>query len=341
MIENFFNYAKVNNCSDIHIAAGSAPMVRIDGDMLAIPNCPIFTAKEIEQILDSIMTEKQKQKLRDNLELDFALYSQGGIRFRANAFFTINGPAISLRRIASEIKTIAELNIPEIAHNLISHNKGLILLVGAAGTGKTTTIAALLDEINSKYARHIITIEDPVEFVHKNKKSLISQREVGINTLNFSNALRSALREDPDVIVIGEMRDIETIRFALTAAETGHLVFATLHTNSASQTINRIIDIFPREDKLLARAMLSTSLRAVISQKLLKKKTGGRCAAFEILISTPAIRNLIREDQIPQIDSMISLGKKDSMCSMKDSIRELMEKDIITREVAENSMLGI
>jgi twitching motility protein PilT len=341
MIENFFNYAKAHNCSDIHIAAGSTPMVRIDGDIMAIPNCPIFTVKEIQQILDSIMTEKQKEKFEENLDLDFALYSQGGIRFRANAFFTINGPAVSFRRIASEIKTIDELNIPAVTKNLSSYNKGLILLVGAAGTGKTTTIAAMLDEINSNYARHIITIEDPVEFVHKTKKSLISQREVGINTLSFANALRSALREDPDVIMIGEMRDVETIRFALTAAETGHLIFATLHTNSASQTINRIIDIFPGEDKLLARAMLSTSLRAVISQKLLKKKTGGRCAAYEVLVTTPAIRNLIREDQIPQIDSMISLGRKDGMCSMKDSIAMLLEQGVISAEVAEGSMRGI
>ena len=272
-----------------------------------------------------------------NLELDFSVTSQSGTRFRANAFFTINGPAISLRKISSKIKTIAELEIPESISRLASFGKGLILLVGSAGTGKSTTIAALLDQINNNYSRHIITIEDPIEFIHQDKKSLISQREVGFNTLSFDNALRSALRQDPDVIMVGEMRDVETIRFALTAAETGHLVFATLHTNSASQTINRIVDIFPGEDKLLARAMLSTSLSAIISQKLLKKVGGGRIAAHEILLATPAIRNLIREDKIPQIDSMISLGRKDGMCLMKESIKELFAKGLISQEELENS----
>jgi twitching motility protein PilT len=329
MIENFLSHPITQNCSDIHIASGSFPIVRIDGDIQPIPNYPILTAQEVAAMLDSLMNENQKKTFLENLELDFAIYSNNNQRFRANAFHTINGPSISLRKIATKIKNMEELNLPQTVRNLTNLRKGLILLVGAAGTGKSTTIASMIDQINATYARHIITIEDPIEFVHHDKKSLISQREVGVDTLSFDNALRSALREDPDVIMIGEMRDLETIRFALTAAETGHLVFATLHTNSASQTINRIIDIFPGEDKLLARAMLSTSLSAIISQRLLKKKGGGRCAAHEVLIATTAIRNLIREDKIPQIDSMISLGHKDGMVLMSDSVKELITKGIV------------
>jgi len=313
-------------------------MMRIDGDILPIPDAKIFTAIEVDQMLNLVMSEKQKKLYKENLELDFVINSKNGLRFRANAFHTIAGPAISLRRVSSKIKTMEELGLPEAIRNLTSLRKGLVILVGAAGTGKSTTIASMIDWINSNYLRHIITIEDPIEFVHQNKKSLISQREVGINTLSFDNALRSALREDPDVIMVGEMRDAQTVRFALTAAETGHLVFTTLHTNSAAQTINRIIDIFPEEDKLLARAMLSTSLSAVISQRLLKQKNGGRSAAREILIATPAIRNLIRENKVPQMDSMISLGQNSGMILMKDSIKDLFDRGIIDEEIYQDAL---
>lgn len=332
MIESFLNYAKQHNCSDIHIASDSVAMVRLDGDILPIPNCPVLTKSQVLEMLSSIMTEKQKKKFEENLEVDFAITSKNSQRFRVNAFHTVAGAAISLRMVSGKISTVEDLNLPQSIINLASHNKGLVLLVGSVGSGKSTTIAALIDYINTNYSCHIITIEDPVEFIHKDKKSLISQREIGLSTLTFDNALRSALRQDPDVIMIGEMRDVETIRFALTAAETGHLVFATLHTNSASQTINRIIDIFPQADKFLARTMLSTSLKAIVSQRLIKKVGGGRCAAHEILISTSAIRNLIREDQIHQIDSMISLGRKEGMCLMEESIKDLVAKGVVSAD---------
>jgi twitching motility protein PilT len=340
MIEDFFNYAIQHNCSDIHLAAGSLPMVRLDGDILPIPNYQILAAEQVAKILDVIMVDHQKKIYQEKLETDFAITSSGGVRFRVNAFHAMNGPAISLRRISATITPLSELGLPPAISKLIALYKGLILLVGVSGSGKSTTIASMIDAINSEDSRHIITIEDPIEFVHPNKKSLVSQREIGTDTLSFDNALRSALREDPDVIMVGEMRDAETVRFVLTAAETGHLVFATLHTSSAAQTINRIIDIFPPEDKLLARTMLSTSLAAIISQKLLKKKDGGRCAAREILLATPAIRNLIRENNIPQIDSMILMGKNDGMVLMKDSIKNLAVKGLITKEVMAESIYG-
>jgi len=338
MIEKILTYAQRQNCSDVHISTGSAPMLRIDGDISAIPDAPILSEAAVSEMLNSIMNDIQKKIYSERLELDFSIKVVGDLRFRVNAFRTIYGPAAVFREIPTKIKSLSALHAPEIIRNLASAKKGLVLVVGPTGSGKSTTLAALIDQINTSYSHHIITIEDPVEFIHKSKKSLINQREVGNSTLSFANALKSALREDPDVVLVGELRDIETIHLALTAAETGHLVLATLHTSSAAQTINRIIDAFPSEDKAVVRTMLSSSIKAVVSQRLLKKEGGGRCAAYEIMIANSSIRNLIREDKIPQINSIIELSKKSGMCLMKDSINDLLIRGMISKEIAEDAL---
>lgn len=340
MIEKILTYAKKQGCSDIHITTGSAPMLRIDGDMIAIPSAPVLTHDKVMEMLNSLMSDIQKKTYQEKMEMDFAIQSSDNLRFRVNAFRTVNGAAAVFREIPTEIKSLAALHAPEIIHGLAHAKKGLILVVGPTGSGKSTTLAALIDHINSNFSYHILTIEDPVEFVHKNKKSLINQREVGNSTMSFASALKSALREDPDVILVGELRDVETIHLALTAAETGHLVLGTLHTSSSAQTINRIVDVFPAEDKAVVRTMLSTSIKAVISQRLIKKEGGGRCAAYEIMIANSSIRNLIREDKIPQINSIIELGKKTGMCLMKDSINELLLKGMISKDTADEALLG-
>lgn len=335
---NLLRNAKKNNCSDVHISTGKVPMVRLDGDILAIKDAKVLTSDEVMNMLDFIMSDVQKNHYKEKLEIDFAVQIDGNLRFRVNAFNTIDGPAAVFREIPVEVKDLSSLAAPDAIKRLTYLEKGLVLVVGPTGSGKSTTLAAMIDQINSVSQSHIITIEDPVEFVHKSKKSLINQREVGANTLSFSNALRSALREDPDVILVGELRDLETIQLALTAAETGHLVFATLHTSSAAQTINRIIDVFPSADKPIIRSMLSTSICGVISQKLLKKDGGGRCAAYEIMVANSSIRNLIREDKIPQINSIIELGKNLGMITMKDSISELFKKGLISKSIFEESI---
>jgi twitching motility protein PilT len=340
MIEKILAYAKKQGCSDVHITSGSVPMLRVDGDIAPIPGAPILTDHDVLQMINSLMNEAQKKTYLEKLELDFSIQLGENLRFRVNAFHTIHGAAIVFREIPIEVKSLAALHAPSVIQELANAVKGLILVVGPTGSGKSTTLAALINHININHASHIITIEDPIEFIHKNKKSLINQREVGSSTLSFTAALRSALREDPDVILVGEMRDIETIQLAITAAETGHLVLATLHTSSAAQTINRIIDVFPSDDKPVVRSMLSTSLKAVISQRLLKKADGGRCAAYEIMLANASIRNLIREDKIPQINSIIELGKKNGMCLMKDSINELLEQGMISQETAEEALLA-
>lgn len=341
MIEKLLTYAKKQGCSDLHITTGAVPMLRIDGDIAPIPGASTLTSDQILEMLHSIMSENQKKFYQEKMELDFSTQVVSeNLRFRVNAFRTIYGPAAVFREIPTEVKSLSALHVPEAIRELASAKKGLVLVVGPTGSGKSTTLAALIDHINSNHSHHILTIEDPVEFVHKNKKSLINQREVGNNTMSFAAALKSALREDPDVILVGEMRDIETIHLALTAAETGHLVLGTLHTSSSAQTINRIIDVFPSEDKAVIRTMLSTSIKAVISQRLLKKKGGGRCAAYEVMLANSSIRNLIREDKIPQINSIIELGKKAGMCLMKDSINELLSKGFIEQETADEALLA-
>lgn len=338
MIEKILTYGKKQGCSDVHFSTNSVPMLRIDGEMIAIPNAPQLTDKQILDMLHSIMNESQKKNYLEKWEIDFSIQVGETLRFRVNAFRTIYGPAAVFREIPTEIKSLAALHAPEIIRQLSKSSKGLILVVGPTGSGKSTTLAALIDHINANNTSHIITIEDPVEFVHKNKKSLINQREVGSSTASFAAALKSALREDPDVILVGEMRDVETIHLALTAAETGHLVFGTLHTSSSAQTINRIIDVFPSDDKPVVRSMLSSSIKAVISQRLVKKQGGGRIAAYEIMMANSSIRNLIREDKIPQINSIIELNKKTGMCLMKDSINDLLQKGFITPETAEEAL---
>lgn len=337
LMQKILRYAVDRKCSDVHISSGAVPSMRVDGDIVNIPNAPILDSSWMLEILHSIMNDVQKKIYEDTWELDFSIAFDENVRFRVNAFKTISGPAAVFREIPTKIKTLADINTPEVIKTLTKSKKGLILVVGPTGSGKSTTLAAMIDEINKSYTSHIITIEDPVEFVHKNQKSIINQREIGNSTLSFSNALKSSLREDPDVILVGEMRDVETIRLALTAAETGHLVFGTLHTNSAAQTINRIIDVFPAEDKAVVRSMLSVSIKAVISQRLIKKDGGGRHALFEVMIANSSIRNLIREDKIPQINSIMELGKKSGMITMKESIQDLLDKKIISQEVAEHA----
>jgi twitching motility protein PilT len=274
-----------NGASDLHLSTGNPPILRIHGEMMPY-NAPPMVADDVKRMLHSIMTEQQRSDYERDFELDFAISFSNDMRFRVNAFNTMNGPAAVLRTIPNEIQSLETVGAPEILKKLCHLHKGLILVTGPTGSGKSTTLAAMVDYINSNESKHIITIEDPVEFVHRSKKALVNQREVGRNTHSFAKALRSALREDPDVILVGELRDIETIQLALTAAETGHLVMGTLHTNSAPKTIDRIIDVFPANDKEMVRAMLSVSLEAVITQALLKRKEGGRIAVHEIMLGT-------------------------------------------------------
>jgi twitching motility protein PilT len=332
-IQELLNYTIENNASDLHISSGHPPILRLYGELSAL-KVPALNSDTVREMLHSIMSDKQKKDLDENMELDFAIHFAKD-RFRVNAFYTMNGITCVMRRIPTEILSLKDLNAPPIIESLTDLHKGLILVTGPTGSGKSTTVAAMINHINKNHYKHILTIEDPIEFVHKSDKSLINQREVGAQTKSFAKALKSALREDPDIILVGELRDIETIQAALTAAETGHLVIGTLHTSSAAQTIDRIIDVFPSEDKEMVRTMLSGSLEAVISQKLLRKADGtGRVCAFEIMTGIPAIRNLIREGKIPQINSLIQINSKYGMKVLKDSVYEFLDKRIITQETA-------
>lgn len=327
-----------NKASDLHLSTGNPPILRIHGEMVPY-KAPPLVSDDIKRMLYSIMTEQQRSDFERDLELDFAISFADDMRFRVNAFNNLNGPAAVLRTIPSGILSLEDVGAPEVLKKLCMLPKGLLLVTGPTGSGKSTTLAAMLDYINANEAKHIITIEDPVEFIHKSKKSLINQREVGKNTHSFAKALRSALREDPDVILVGELRDIETIQLALTAAETGHLVMGTLHTNSAPKTIDRIIDVFPANDKEMVRAMLSVSLEAVITQALLKRKEGGRVAVHEIMLGTPAVRNLIREGKVPQLYSLIQIGSKIGMRTMKDSVFDALEQGIISEATARSILI--
>jgi twitching motility protein PilT len=330
-------YAHNNDASDIHISSGHPPIFRINGEMTNLRVAPLRT-DEVKEMLHSIMNDKQRANYEEFLEIDFAVHF-GEKRFRVNAFNTMKGPAAVLRAIPTHIKTLAEIYAPDIITSLSTLHRGLVLITGPTGSGKSTTVAALINHINKNYNKHILTIEDPVEFLHKSDKSLINQREIGVHSVSFARALKSSLREDPDIILVGEMRDLETIHLAITAAETGHLVIGTLHTSSAAQTVDRIIDVFPSEDKDMIRTMLSNSIECVVSQKLIKKADGsGRIPAFEVLTGTPAIRNLIREGKIPQIYSLMQINSKVGMRVMKDSIFELMNKGIITADAAKTAL---
>lgn len=313
--------------------------MRINGDMVIVNSYPKMEADAVKTMIYSIMTENQRTTYESELEVDFALSFGDNMRFRVNAFNTIDGPAAVFRIIPDQILTLDQIHAPQIFAELTNRSKGLILVTGPTGSGKSTTLAAMIDYINKNTRKHIITIEDPIEFVHESNKSLINQREVGSHTKSFANALRSALREDPDVILVGELRDLETIRLAMTAAETGHIVFATLHTNSAPKTVDRIIDVFPVGEKEMIRSMLSGSLEAIITQTLLKRKDGkGRVAAYEILTGMPAVRNLIREGKIAQMNSIMQINTKHGMMTMKDAIYKLLDENLIDKDTARAAM---
>ena len=320
--------------SDLHLVVGSEPQIRIDKELRAL-NLPILDAKDVESMAYSLIEDKQKKEFEEHNELDFSFELNDIGRFRANYYRTIYGIACAFRMIPIDIPTLDEYGNPPIFKELIKKEKGLILVTGPTGSGKSTTLASMLHEINITERRHIITIEDPVEFVHKNIKSLFSQRDVGSNTASFAAALKYSLRQDPDIILIGEMRDAETIGAALTAAETGHLVFGTLHTNSAPGTINRIIDVFDGEEQAQVRAQLASSLVAVVSQTLIPRVGTGKVATQEILITNPAVQNQIREDKVHQIYSQMQLNQTETnMTTQTQQILELLQKNIISKENA-------
>ncbi len=317
-----------NGCSDLHLSAGLPPMIRVDGDVRRI-NVPSMDHKEVHDMVYDIMNDKQRKDYEEFLECDFSFEIPGLARFRVNAFNHNRGSGAVFRTIPSEILSLEQLGSPKIFEEISDTPRGVVLVTGPTGSGKSTTLAAMVNHKNDTEYGHILTVEDPIEFVHTSKKCLVNQREVHRDTLGFNEALRSALREDPDVILVGEMRDLETIRLALSAAETGHLVFGTLHTSSAAKTIDRIVDVFPAEEKDMVRAMLSESLKAVISQTLLKKKGGGRVAAHEIMIGTPAIRNLIRENKIAQMYSAIQTGQQFGMQTLDQNLQQLIQKGLV------------
>ncbi|MEI6894765.1 MAG: type IV pilus twitching motility protein PilT [Colwellia sp.] len=329
-ITELLAFSVQHGASDLHLSSGTPPAIRVDGDVRKL-NIPAFDAKDVNALVYDIMNDRQRKEYEENLEVDFSFEVPNLARFRVNAFNQNRGPAAVFRTIPSKILSLDDLGCPEIFREISNTPRGLVLVTGPTGSGKSTTLAAMVDYINNTKNDHILTIEDPIEFVHESKKCLINQREVHRDTLSFSAALRSALREDPDVILVGEMRDLETIRLAMTAAETGHLVFGTLHTTSAPKTIDRIIDVFPGEEKSMVRSMLSESLRAVISQTLIKKVGGGRIAAHEIMIGVPAIRNLIREDKIAQMYSAIQTGMQHGMQTMDQCLQGLVNRGMITK----------
>ena len=332
-ITELLAFSVKNHASDLHISAGLPPMIRVDGDVRRI-NVPPLEHKDVHSLIYDIMNDKQRKDFEEFLETDFSFEIPDLARFRVNAFNHNRGAAAVFRTIPSKILTLEELGTPPIFKEISDNPKGIVLVTGPTGSGKSTTLAGMVDYKNDVEYGHILTIEDPIEFVHESKKCLINQREVHRDTLGFGEALRSALREDPDIILVGEMRDLETIRLALTAAETGHLVFGTLHTSSAAKTIDRIIDVFPAAEKGMVRSMLSESLRAVIAQTLLKKIGGGRVAAHEIMIGTPAIRNLIREDKIAQMYSAIQTGQQYGMQTLDQCLQDLVGRGVISKNEA-------
>jgi twitching motility protein PilT len=332
-IAQLLAFSVKNNASDLHLSAGVPPMIRVDGDVKRV-NMPALTHKDVHSMIYDIMNDKQRKDYEEFLETDFSFEIPKLARFRVNAFNQSRGAGAVFRTIPSDILTLEDLQAPIIFKDISMYPRGIVLVTGPTGSGKSTTLAAMVHHVNENKPDHILTIEDPIEFVHESKRSLINQREVNRDTLGFSEALRSALREDPDVILVGEMRDLETIRLALTAAETGHLVFGTVHTSSAAKTIDRIVDVFPAQEKEMVRSMLSESLRAVISQTLLKRTGGGRIAAHEIMIGTPAIRNLIREGKIAQMYSAIQTGQGQGMQTLDQNLQELMVKGLISKEEA-------
>ncbi|QQZ29238.1 MULTISPECIES: type IV pilus twitching motility protein PilT [Thiothrix] len=332
-ITQLLAFSVKNNASDLHLSGGMPPMIRVDGEMRKI-NLPVLDHKQVHALVYDIMNDHQRKNYEEHWECDFSFEIPGVARFRVNAFNQNRGAGAVFRTIPSKVLTLDQLGAPGIFRKISENPRGLVLVTGPTGSGKSTTLAAMVDYKNDTDYGHILTIEDPIEFVHESKKSLVNQREVHRDTKGFEAALRSALREDPDTILVGEMRDLETIRLALTAAETGHLVFGTLHTTSAPKTIDRIVDVFPAAEKEMVRSMLSESLQAVISQTLLKKKGGGRVAAHEILIGNRAVRNLIRENKIAQMRSAMQTGQSDGMQTLDQSLKNLVMKGLVDREAA-------
>ncbi|MDC0535085.1 type IV pilus twitching motility protein PilT [Francisellaceae bacterium] len=333
-ITEILSFSVSNNASDLHLSAGMPPLLRIDGEVKKI-DVPALEHKEVHALIYDIMNDRQQKEYEDKFDVDFSFELPNVARFRVNAFVQNRGAAAVFRTIPSEILTLEQLNAPKIFEDIASKPRGLVLVTGPTGSGKSTTLAAMMDYLNVNNHGHLLTIEDPIEFVHTPKKCIINQREVYRDTKSFNAALRSALREDPDYILVGEMRDLETIRLAITAAETGHLVFGTLHTTSAAKTIDRIIDVFPSEEQAMVRAMLSESLQAVIAQVLLKKKGGGRVAAHEILMGTPAIRNLIRENKVAQMYSALQTGKDHGMITLDQNLKILVGQGVIEIDQAQ------
>ncbi len=334
-IADLLIYTIENRASDIHLTVDLPPSVRVHGDVEPVPGYPSLSRENTRDLVYSIMNDRQRARFEENNDLDFSLdFGERG-RFRVNAFIGRNGVGAVLRVIPSQIKSAEELGLPPVITRLADYERGLVLVTGPTGSGKSTTLASMIDLINNTRHGHILTVEDPIEFVHPHKKCVVNQREVGPHTNSFASALRAALREDPDVILVGEMRDLETIQLAVSAAETGHLVFGTLHTSSAAQTIDRIIDVFPAHQQAQIRAQLSESIRGVVAQTLLKTANGkGRAAAVEVLVSTPAVRNLIREGKTFQLPSIIQTGTKDGMQTIEQSLSDLVLAGRVTQDEA-------
>jgi twitching motility protein PilT len=338
-ITELLAFSAKQNASDLHISAGLPPMIRIDGDIRRI-NLPAMDHKQVHALIYDIMNDKQRKDYEEFLETDFSFDVPGVARFRVNAFNQNRGAGAVFRTIPSKVLSMEDLGMGQVFRDISATPRGLVLVTGPTGSGKSTTLAAMIDYINEHRYDHILTIEDPIEFVHESKKCLVNQREVHRDTHGFTEALRSALREDPDIILVGEMRDLETIRLALTAAETGHLVMGTLHTTSAAKTIDRIVDVFPADEKAMVRSMLAGSLEAVISQTLLKKNGGGRVAAHEIMRGTPAIRNLVREDKVAQMYSSIQTGASLGMQTLDQCLSGLIDKGLVARDEAKKKAVS-
>jgi len=333
-ITQLLTFGVQQNASDCHLSSGEPPMLRVNGDLKKL-DLPALSKEDVHALVYDIMNDAQRKIFEESLECDFSFEMGGLARFRVNVFMQRRGEGAVFRTIPTKILTLEELGMPAILKQLCEKEKGLILVTGPTGSGKSTTLAAMVDYLNNTFEGHILTIEDPVEFVHASKKCLVNQRELGPHTHSFANALRSALREDPDVILVGEMRDLETIQLALTAAETGHIVFGTLHTSSAPKTVDRVIDVFPPNQQSQIRAQFAESVEAVITQTLLKKKTGGRIPALEIMTGTTAIRNLIREGKIHQIPGTMQVSQKDGMQTMDMALQSLVTRDLATKEEAQ------
>ena len=338
-ISQLLGFGVKEGASDCHLSAGEPPMLRLHGDMKKL-DMPPMTQEQVHSLVYDIMSDAQRKIFEEHLECDFS-FALGDIsRFRVNVFLQNRGLAAVFRTIPTEILPLEKLGMPAIVRQLCDREKGLILVTGPTGSGKSTTLAGMIDYLNNLYEGHVITIEDPIEFVHKSKKCLVNQRELGVHTKSFANALRSALREDPDIVLVGEMRDLETIQLALTAAETGHLVFATLHTSSAPKTVDRIIDAFPPNQQAQVRTQLAEALEAVLTQTLVKKKAGGRAAAVEILVATTAIRNLIREQKLHQIPGLMQASQKEGMQTMDMALLDLSTRGVITKAEAQSRSMN-